>query len=91
MSSDQLQLINELRNKITDAHKRINTLEIEIVDKVSEISRLKNEFALNNSYKQSIISKLERTSDKEISGEIRGLITSKHIKQLNSKKDKTHD
>ena len=24
-------------------------------------------------------------------GEIRGLITSKHIKQLNSKKDKTHD
>jgi hypothetical protein len=24
-------------------------------------------------------------------GEIRGLITSKHIKQLNSKKDKTYD
>ena len=24
-------------------------------------------------------------------GEIRGLITSKHIKQLNSKKDKTND
>ena len=77
MSSDQLQLINELRNKITDAHKRINTLEIEIVDKVSEISRLKNEFALNNSYK-------------EISGEIRGLITSKHIEQLNRKLNKTN-
>ena len=58
MSSIQLQLINELRDKITDAHKRINILEIEIVDKVSEISRLQNEFALNNSYKQSIISKL---------------------------------
>jgi len=57
-----IQLIKELRIKITDAHKRINILEIEIVDKVSEISRLQNEFALNNSYKQSIISKLERTN-----------------------------
>ena len=62
MSSIQLQLINELRDKITDAHKRINTLEIELIEKVSENSRLQNEFALNNSYKQSIISKLERTN-----------------------------
>ena len=62
MSSIQLQLINELTEKITDAHKRINTLEIELIEKVSENSRLQNEFALNNSYKQSIISKLERTN-----------------------------
>jgi len=55
-----IQLINELRIKITDAHKRIRLLETEIQDKVSEIYKLQNEFALNNSYNQSIISKLER-------------------------------
>ena len=85
-----VQLINELREKVTDAHKRIRLLETEIQDKVSEIYKLQNEFALNNSYNQSIISKLERTSDKEISGEIRGLITSKHIEQLNRKLNKTN-
>ena len=62
MSSDQLQLIKEYRIKITDAYKRIQLLETEIQDKVSEIYKLQNEFALNNSYKQSIISKLERTN-----------------------------
>ena len=55
-----IQLIKELREKITDAYKRIRFLETEIQDKVSEINKLQNEFALNNSYKQSIISKLER-------------------------------
>jgi hypothetical protein len=55
-----IQLIKELRIKITDAYKRIRFLETEIQDKVSEINKLQNEFALNNSYKQSIISKLER-------------------------------
>ena len=80
MSSDQLQLINELRNKITDAHKRINTLEIEIVDKVSEISKLQNEFALE----KLLIGKAMSL------GEIRGLITSKHIDQLNRKLNKTN-
>lgn len=55
-----IQLVNELRIKITDANKRIRLLETEIQDKVSEIYKLQNEFALNNSYKQSIISKLER-------------------------------
>ena len=57
-----IQLVNELRIKITDANKRIRLLETEIQDKVSEIYKLQNEFALNNSYKQSIISKLERTN-----------------------------
>ena len=57
-----VQLINELREKITDANKRIRLLETEIQDKVSEIHKLQNEFALNNSYNQSIISKLERTN-----------------------------
>jgi hypothetical protein len=57
-----IQLIKELRIKITDAYKRIRFLETEIQDKVSEINKLQNEFALNNSYKQSIISKLERTN-----------------------------
>ena len=55
-----VQLINELRKEITDANKKIRLLETEIQDKVSEIYKLQNEFALNNSYKQSIISKLER-------------------------------
>ena len=32
-----VQLINELREKITDAHKRIRLLETEIQDNVSEI------------------------------------------------------
>ena len=57
-----IQLIKELRIKITDAYKRIRFLETEIQDKVSEINKLQNEFALNNSYKQSVISKLERTN-----------------------------
>ena len=57
-----IQLIKELRIKITDAYKRIRFLETEIQDKVSEINKLQKEFALNNSYKQSIISKLERTN-----------------------------
>ena len=57
-----IQLIKELREKITDAYKRIRLLETELQDKVSEINKLQNEFALNNSYKQSIISKLERTN-----------------------------
>ena len=57
-----VQLINELRKEITDANKKIRLLETEIQDKVSEIYKLQNEFALNNSYKQSIISKLERTN-----------------------------
>jgi predicted nucleic acid-binding Zn-ribbon protein len=57
-----VQLINELREKITEANKRIRLLETEIQDKVSEIYKLQNEFALNNSYNQSIISKLERTN-----------------------------
>ena len=55
-----IQLINELREKVTEANKRIRLLETEIQDKVSEIYKLQNEFALNNSYNQSIISKLER-------------------------------
>jgi len=57
-----VQLINELRKEITDANKKIRLLETEIQDKVSEIYKLQNEFALNNSYNQSIISKLERTN-----------------------------
>ena len=57
-----VQLINELREKITEANKRIRLLETEIQDKVSEIYKWQNEFALNNSYNQSIISKLERTN-----------------------------
>jgi len=57
-----VQLINELREKVTEANKRIRLLETEIQDKVSEIHKLQNEFALNNSYNQSIISKLERTN-----------------------------
>ena len=57
-----VQLINELRKEITDANKKIQLLETEIQDKVSEIYKLQNEFALNNSYNQSIISKLERTN-----------------------------
>ena len=60
-----IQLIKELREKITDAYKRIRFLETEIQDKVSEINKLQNEFALNNSYKQSVISKLERTNSKK--------------------------
>ena len=38
-----VQLINELREKITDAHKRIRLLETEIQDNVSEIYKLKQE------------------------------------------------
>ena len=57
-----VQLINELRKEITDANKKIQLLETEIQDKVSEIYKLQNEFALNNSYNQSIISKLERNN-----------------------------
>jgi len=57
-----VQLINELRKEITDANKKIRLLETEIQDKVSEIYKLQNEFALNNSYNQSIISKLERNN-----------------------------
>ena len=57
-----VQLINELRKEITDANKKIRLLETEIQDKVSEIYKLQNDFALNNSYNQSIISKLERTN-----------------------------
>ena len=38
-----VQLINELREKITDAYKRIRLLEIEIQDNVSEIYKLKQE------------------------------------------------
>ena len=38
-----VQLINELREKITDAHKRIRLLETEIQDNVSEIYKLKRE------------------------------------------------
>ena len=43
MSSDQLQLIKEYRIKITDAHKRIQLLETEIQDKVSQIHKLQEE------------------------------------------------
>ena len=57
-----VQLINELRKEITEANKKIQLLETEIQDKVREIYKLQNEFALNNSYNQSIISKLERTN-----------------------------
>jgi len=39
-----IQLIKELRKKITDANKRIRLLETEIQDKVSEIYKLQNEF-----------------------------------------------
>ena len=41
-----VQLINELRKEITDANKKIRLLETEIQDKVSEIYKLQNEFAL---------------------------------------------
>ena len=43
MSSDQLQLIKEYRIKITDAFKRIQLLETEIQDKVSQIHKLQEE------------------------------------------------
>ena len=43
MSSDQLQLIKEFRIKITDAFKRIQLLETEIQDKVSQIHKLQEE------------------------------------------------
>ena len=42
-----IQLIKELRIKITDAYKRIRFLETEIQDKVSEINKLQKEFALS--------------------------------------------
>ena len=38
-----VQLINELREKITEANKRIRILETEIQDNVSEIYKLKQE------------------------------------------------
>ena len=38
-----IQLINELREKVTDAHKRIRLLETEIQENVSEIYKLKQE------------------------------------------------
>ena len=43
MSSDQLQLIKEYRIKITDAFKRIQLLETEIQDNVSQIHKLQEE------------------------------------------------
>jgi hypothetical protein len=38
-----VQLIKELREKITDAYRRIRLLETEIQDKVSEIYKLQKE------------------------------------------------
>ena len=46
MSSDQLQLIKEYRIKITDAFKRIQLLETEIQDKVSQIHTLQEELGI---------------------------------------------
>ena len=53
-----VQLINELREKITDAYKRIRLLEIEIQDNVSEIYKLKQELE----YKETTITNAKYTN-----------------------------
>ena len=47
IAQEKQLVINELREKVTVAYKRIRELEQEIQDRVSEINTLKEELQLN--------------------------------------------
>ena len=47
IAQEKQLVINQLREKVTVAYKRIRELEQEIQDKVSEINTLKEELQLN--------------------------------------------
>jgi hypothetical protein len=60
MSNEYQLLANELKLKLTDAYKRIRTLELELQDLMVLVCDLKDQLYLKESMKQSIRNKEER-------------------------------
>jgi hypothetical protein len=63
MANEFKLLVDELKYKLTVAFNRINTLELELQEKVSYIQKLQDELGLEYSMKQSIANKEERKSN----------------------------
>ena len=60
MANEFKLLVDELKLKLSDAYKRIRTLEFELQDSMVLVHQLKEELYLRESMKQSIRNKEER-------------------------------
>ena len=63
MANEFKLLVDELKYKLTVAFNRINTLELELQEKISYIQKLQDELGLEYSMKQSTANKEERKSN----------------------------